>query len=496
MDINLVKEKALETGAEVALYGVFEKGKLSEELAEVDKSMDGYISALIKEEKFKGETEEIKVFPTFGKVKAEKVAIIGLGSEEKYSANVLRKIIGSSARVLQKGKVKTIAASFASLAKEGLDDGALVQAAVEGALLGTYTFNKYKSKNKETLIEGFSLSLEGVAGAEEGAQRGKVIAEAVAKARDMINEPGNFMNPTQMTEEAKELAKKHDNLKLTILEKEEMQKLGMGGLLGVAQGSSEPPRLLILEYKGGSGEGADIAYVGKGVTFDSGGISIKPSNGMEDMKSDMSGAASVISVMDAIARLKPKCNVTALAPVVENMPSGTAIRPGDVLTASNGKTIEVITTDAEGRMILADAICYAQKLGAKRIVDIATLTGSMVIALGSEYTGGFSNNEQLIKDVIEAGKLGGDKIWQMPIDDEYRKLYKSQVADIKNVGTRAGGSITAALFLNEFIENDLPWVHLDIAGTSFLSKEDGHFTAGGTGVPVATLANLAIELGK
>lgn len=496
MKISLTKKQALKEGVEVTLYGVFEKSEFVESLKELDSETGGHITSLVESEEFKGESGELKAFPLLGREKAVKIALIGLGSKDKYNANVLRKVIGSAARMLQKAKAKSVAVSFSSLVKEGLEPNSLLQALVEGALLGTYVFNKYKSKNHEPLLGELIVAVEGQKVNEESLTKGVIMAEATVRARDMVNEPANFMNPTQMTREAKELAKKHKNLKLTILEKAEMQKLGMGGLLGVAQGSSEPPRLIILEYKADESKGVDVAYVGKGVTFDSGGISIKPSNGMEAMKSDMSGAASVIAVMDAIARLKPNCNVSALAPVVENMPSGTAIRPGDVLTASNGKTIEVISTDAEGRMILADAICYAQKLGAKRVVDIATLTGAMIIALGNEYTGGFSNNEELMSEIIEAGSLSGDKIWQMPIDDEYRKLYKSSVADIKNVGTRAGGSITAALFLNEFIDNDLPWVHLDIAGTSFLDKEDGHLTAGGTGVLVATLANLALLICK
>jgi leucyl aminopeptidase len=269
----------------------------------------------------------------------------------------------------------------------------------------------------------------------------------------------------------------------------------MGALLGVAQGSQQPPKFIVLRYKGSSSDEVDVALVGKGITFDSGGISIKPSERMSDMKGDMAGGASVMATLITLARLKPKVNVTAIVPATENLPSGTALKPGDILTAMNGKTIEVLNTDAEGRLILADALSYARKLGARSIIDVATLTGACMVALGNVCTGAFGNNQELASKIIAAGNEAGELIWQLPMYDEYKEQLKSDIADIKNIGGRYGGAITAAKFLEEFVDKT-PWVHLDIAGTSDTDKEKGYLVKGATGVPVRTLANLILSMSK
>jgi len=269
----------------------------------------------------------------------------------------------------------------------------------------------------------------------------------------------------------------------------------MGGLLGVSQGSRQPPKFMVLNYKGSTAKEPDITLVGKGVTFDSGGISIKPSEKLEEMKGDMAGGAAVMAAIAAVARLKPNINVMALIPATENLPDGSALKPGDVLTTMNGKTIEIISTDAEGRLVLADALAYARKRGARKMVDAATLTGACRIALGDICTGAFGNNQELIDRIIAAGKEAGELIWQMPMYDEYQEQNKSDVADIKNVGGRLGGAITAAKFLAEFVD-DTPWVQLDIAGTSLSDKERGYQIKGATGVPVRTLVNLVLSLAK
>jgi leucyl aminopeptidase len=297
-----------------------------------------------------------------------------------------------------------------------------------------------------------------------------------------------------MAAEARKVAEKH-GLDIKVLERKQMKALGMGGLLGVAQGSEEPPKFIVLKYLGKNTKTIDIALVGKGITFDSGGISIKPSDHMGDMKSDMSGAASVIAAIGAIAQLKPKVNVMAIVPATENLPSGTAFKPADILTAMNGKTIEIITTDAEGRLILADALGYAVKQGAKMIVDIATLTGACQIALGDITTGAFTNNQELLDKVIAAAKETGDKMWQLPTFEEYKEQNKSDVADLKNTGGKNGGAITAALFVGEFAEKT-PWVHLDIAGTALLDSAKGYYIKGATGVPTRTLIKLVQSLAK
>jgi leucyl aminopeptidase len=297
-----------------------------------------------------------------------------------------------------------------------------------------------------------------------------------------------------MADIAKDIAKKY-KLELTILDKPEMEKLGMGALLGVAQGSVQPPKLICLRYRGAGDDDIHLALVGKGVTFDSGGISIKPSNKMEEMKGDMAGGASVIAAISAIAQLKPKINVMAVVPAVENLPSGTAIKPGDVLTSMSGKTIEIISTDAEGRLILADALGYVNQFKPKNVIDVATLTGACIIALGVITTGAFTNNQELVDKVIAAGKKAGEPAWQLPMFDEYKEQNKSQYADVKNVGNRGANSITAAQFLAEFA-GDAPWVHLDIAGTADSERERGSIVKGATGVPVRTLVNLALDMAE
>jgi leucyl aminopeptidase len=280
-----------------------------------------------------------------------------------------------------------------------------------------------------------------------------------------------------------------------VFDREKMKELGMGGLLGVAQGSQQPPQFIVLSYQGSEIKGTDVALVGKGITFDSGGIDIKPSEGMEEMKGDMAGGASVMATLMALARLKPRINVTALVPATENLPSGTAMKPGDIITAMNGKTIEVLNTDAEGRLILADALSYAKKIGAKAIMDVATLTGACHVALGSICSGTFTNEQALVDKVIAAGKETGELMWQLPMYEEYKEQLKSDVADIKNVGNRWGGAITGAKFLEEFVDKT-PWVHLDIAGTYYTDKEKGYLTKGGTGIPVRTLINLVLTMAK
>ncbi|MCH9037609.1 MAG: leucyl aminopeptidase [Chloroflexi bacterium] len=318
------------------------------------------------------------------------------------------------------------------------------------------------------------------------------MAEATMMARDMANEPANFMTPSHMADVARQVAEE-SGLELEVLEQEQMEELGMGAILGVAKGSREPAKLIILRYKGDQDDPSrNLGLVGKVVTFDSGGITLQPAANMGEMKGDMSGGASVIAAMGAIGRLRPKVNVTGLIPASENLPGGSAQKPGDVVKAMNGKTIEIENTDAEGRLLLADALSYGRKLGLSSMVDVATLTGAIVIALGHVTSGAFGNDQALVDRVIEAGKAAGEKIWQMPLFDEYKEQNKSDVADMKNTGGRPAGSITAAQFLSEFSE-DTPWVHLDIAGTFMADKNKGYMTKGATGVPVRTLINYVLD---
>ena len=329
---------------------------------------------------------------------------------------------------------------------------------------------------------------------EQGCEKGKVIAEATNLARDLVNEPANHMTPGDMASVAERLAKTH-RLRLTILDRERMEKEGMGALLGVARGSRQPPKLIVLSYKGDKASSETLGFIGKGITFDSGGISIKPSEGMAEMKGDMAGGAAVLAALSAIAQLKPKINVTALVPATENLPGGNATKPGDILMAVNGKTIEVVNTDSEGRLILADALAYAVKQGLSPLVDVATLTGACHVALGDFCSGIFGNTQELVDRLVKAGAEAGERLWQMPMYEEYKELNKSEVADIKNTGGRWGGAITAAQFLSEFV-GDTPWLHIDIAGTSTTDKERGYLVKGATGVGVRTLVNLALASTK
>jgi len=468
------------------------------ETATIDKALDGAISQLIGQGEIKGKLNEITVVHSLGKLPSARIVVVGLGKKEELSQDKVRGAVAETCRRLQKKNVDNIATIVQGAGIAGISPESAAQAVTEGALLGVYSFRKHITKEaehreiKQLLIVGRDKTE--LSALTQGSDKGKILAEATNLARDMVNESANFMTPSHMAEKAAELAKTY-GLEVDVLEQEQMQELGMGGLLGVAQGSQQPPKFIVLRYKGSDATETDVALVGKGVTFDSGGISIKPSEKMEEMKDDMSGGAAVMAAISAIARLKPKINVVAIIPATENLPSGNALKPSDILTAMNGKTIEIISTDAEGRLILADALSYAKKINPRFVIDVATLTGACRAALGDIYSGAFGNNQGLVDKVIAAGAEAGELMWQMPMPEQYKEQLKSDVADIKNVGNRWGGAITGALFLEEFA-GDIPWVHLDIAGTSLSEKERGYMVKGATGVPVRTLVNLVLSLAK
>ena len=434
----------------------------------VDKLLDGVIEGLMKAGEIKGKLNEVTLIHTMGKMAAERVLVVGLGKQEKFNYDSIRSVSAAACRTAKKVGARRVATIVHGAGAGGLDLEKGAQALTEGALLGVYAFRKHMTKDPEdggVEIEELTL-LERDAGrvpmVEKGILRGRVLAEATNLARDMVNEPGNCMTPTDMAEIARAVAADW-GLELTVLEREEMEKLGMGALLGVAQGSRQPPKLIKMVYRGRDPGADQLGLVGKGLTFDSGGINLKPSDAMSDMKGDMAGGAAVIAAMRAIGELKPSANVVGLIPASENLPGGAALKPGDVLKAMNGKTIEVANTDAEGRLILADAICYARDLGLRPLVDVATLTGACHIALGDICIGAFGNDQELVARIVKAGEDAGEKIWQLPMYEEYKEQNKSEVADVKNTGGRYGGAITAALFLAEF-SGDTPCVHLDIAG--------------------------------
>ncbi|MDP7239849.1 MAG: leucyl aminopeptidase [Dehalococcoidia bacterium] len=426
------------------------------------------------------------------------MAVVGLGKQRDFNKEKLRGVMGETCRALRRVGARKVASILHGSGAGGLHPETCAQAIAEGCLMGLYTFRQHQalSPGQRELRELQIIVREPreVTQARRGVSKGLVMAEAVALARDMGNQPANFMTPTLLAEEALKVAQQV-SLGVEILEREKMQEMGMGGMLGVSQGSAQPPKFIILTHRGGDEGQPALGLVGKGITFDSGGISLKPSEGMWDMKGDMSGAAAVIAAMKAIAQLKVPINVAGIVPATENLPGGRALKPGDIIRIMNGKTVEISSTDAEGRLILADALSYARHQGLTPLVDLATLTGACHIALGDHYSGAFGNNQGFVTQVVEAGKEAGERHWPMPTDADYKEQNKSDVADIKNTGGRYGGAITAALFVGEFAGNT-PWVHLDIAGTFRSDKDQGYVVKGATGVGVGTLINLALALSR
>lgn len=480
---------------------------LSGALIEADRALDGLLSQALSSGEFKGQYGQVFSTSTLGKFPADRLIIVGLGKQADITMDRARGAAAIACKALRKAKAESGAIFVEDPLFGDIDARGLAQAVAEGALLGLYDFNKYKTADKDNshprelvlLIspgEPAEVEAANLESVRRAVSVGRCLADATNLARDMINEPANVMTPIRMCEVATEVAQQW-GLECTCLDREQMEAMGMGSLLGVAQGSHQPPRFIVLRYKGGrKAKGKPHpGFVGKGVTFDSGGIDLKPGEHMELMKGDMSGGAAVIAAMRAIGELKPPIDVTGIVPAVENMPSGEASRPGDILRAMSGKTIEVISTDAEGRLILADALAYARREKLSPLVDIATLTGACAIALGPFYTGAFTNNQHLLDQLLRVAKEAGERIWPMPMDPDYKDLIKSDVADMKNVGGREGGAITAALFLAEFAE-DTPWVHLDIAATAQSGEERAYQPKGAAGAAVRTLVGLALALAE
>ncbi len=487
MEVKADTRKFHEIECDALVVGLFEGEKpLEGDLAEIDKRTEGVISSLIETGEFSGKSGESAYVHNTGGLKARRLLLMGYGKKEEFSADNVRRMAGAAARTLRGKKSRT----FAFLRRSDLNIGESAQAATEGALLSLYDIDKYHTSDKTEnhLDQMILITGDGVDELRAGIETGRIIAEATNFARDVINEPANIMTPTELARRAEDTAHSYA-LELDVLDEARMKELGMGSLLGVAQGSAEPAKLIVLRYTPKTESDETIAIVGKGITFDTGGISIKPADGMEKMKYDMAGGATTIGAMRAIAQLKPAVNVIGIVPATENMPGGRSQRPGDVVRAMTGKTIEVINTDAEGRLVLADAVAYARKLGATKIVDLATLTGAVSIALGDVYVAVLGSDQIWIDEIISAGKKAGEKIWQLPLDKEYREQIKSEIADIKNIGGRKAGTITGAYFIREFVE-DTPWAHLDIAGTAWNDSNKPHLSAGPTGVCVRTLVKL------
>ena len=465
----------------------------------VDRALDGAISGLIEDGEISGRSGEMTLIHTLGKMSPSRILVAGLGKQADFTADTVRSVAANSARRLRRNGIHGVATIAHGAGIAGLDAETVGRVMAEGSALGLYRFDKYKTDSKDqpgldelTIVE---LDHDKRAALEQGVSQGSIVADAVNLCRDMVNEPANSMTPTRMAEVALEVAN-DCGLVIEVLDRPDMAEMCMGALLGVAQGSDEPPKLIVLRYEGDRENGDNhLGLLGKGITFDSGGLDIKSAAGMARMKGDMAGGAAVIAAMNAIGHLKPKVNVTAIVPATENMPGGGAQRPGDVVRTMSGKTIEIINTDAEGRLVLADALSYARSLGLVKLVDVATLTGAVVVALGKAYTGAFGNDQDLVDEVVAAGNQAGERIWQLPVYDGYDRQYKSDIADIKNTGGRNAGSIIGAQIIGEFSDG-ASWVHLDIAGTSTSDSDGGYNPRGPTGTPVRTLIALAQQMGE
>lgn len=478
-----------------AVVGVFETRKMTESAKALDKIAQGHLKNILASGDMDGKASTSLLLHNVPGTLFKRILLIGLGKEQEFKEKTFLAAIGATLAALQKTAVTDAMLFLSDFPLKTRDNAWKVSQTVIAAANHQYRFDQLKSKPETEISNLKKLTLcldnraESVA-CEEALQRGLAIAHGMCLTKDLGNLAPNICTPAYLAKQAKDLAKSH-KLKVTVLEEKDMEKLGMGSLLSVAQGSEQPAKLIVLEYYGLSKKDNPIVLVGKGVTFDTGGISLKPAAEMDEMKFDMSGAASVLGTLQAVAEMKLPVNVVGIIPATENMPSGKATKPGDVVTSLSGQTIEVLNTDAEGRLILCDALTYAERYNPKVVIDIATLTGACVIALGNFTTGLLSNDDKLAQALLAAGEHTGDRAWQLPLWDEYQDLLKSNFADIANIGGRAAGTITAACFLSRFTKK-YRWAHLDIAGTAWKSGKE----KGSTGRPVPLLTQFLIDQSK
>ncbi len=494
MKIDLFRGDFVRARTDLLVVGMFEGQKrLQGTAAAVNSALQGALQGLIKAQEFKGGRGRILMLHPLGRLPASRVCLIGLGKQKEFTRDWHRRIFSRIVSTARSVHATHVHAALFDKTTDNAPHEALVRSATEGILLGGYVFKKYKKKKDRKEVPRTVSLFADKAPSPKGIRIATIVAEATNYARDLVNEPGNVITPMVLAAEARKLARR-GGLTCRVLTEREIAKRGMGAFLGVAQGSVNPPRFIHLTYRPRRGSsGKSIAVVGKGITFDSGGLSLKPAEAMRTMKIDKSGACAVLGVMHALPRLKPNVAVHGIIAAAENMPGGRAQRPDDIVRAMNGRTIEVLNTDAEGRLTLADALSYAVKLKPQRIIDLATLTGACVVALG-EYTAGVMGNDKaLIDAVLQAADETGERMWPLPFDDNMKPHLKSKVADLKNIGNRWGGAITAGMFLEQFVD-EIPWVHLDIAGPAFNEQHWGYNPGGATGVGVRTLLHYITTL--
>ncbi|HBA88819.1 MAG TPA: leucyl aminopeptidase [Geobacter sp.] len=483
MNIRISGDKPLQLSTPALVIGCFEDDR-DELFAACDRALDGLLGRLYDSREFAGKPATSRLLHTMGKLPAERVLLAGLGKKKDLTVERLRRGAGNAIQALNGARV----ASFASALHLCTDLPEALEAVTAGSLLGSYSFDLYKTREKEErfAFETMTLLQPDPSEAEAALLRGgavETVCGGVKLARDLVSQPGNVVTPSYLARTARELADRHA-LKCRVYEMEELERLGMNALVGVGKGGAEAPRLIVLEY--GGGKGRPTVLVGKGITFDSGGISIKPGPGMEEMKTDMAGSAAVLGTLCAAAGLKLPVNLVGIIPTAENMPDGKSFKPGDVLTSLSGTTIEITNTDAEGRLILCDALHFARQFKPAVMIDLATLTGACVVALGHEASGMMGNDQRLMDALKRAGERTGERLWQLPLWDEYGEAMKSDIADLKNAGSRDGGSISAGWFLKQFV-GETRWAHLDIAGTAWSDKARPYSPKGATGVGVRLL---------
>jgi leucyl aminopeptidase len=490
MEIRATDTPRLDWTGDALAVGLFEDSTtLTGDLAQLDEKLGGALKELIEETEFKGSVGSSAVTRVGVGSSIRKIILVGLGKPDALKLDSLRRTAAAIARTAKQQKMKTLGISLPLVN----DDPALsTQAITEGIVLALHQDNRFKSDPEDKGAKLEQVDLLGLGNQEAAITRAQAIGSGVILARELVAAPSNVVTPTTLAETAEAIASEY-GLALEVLEQEECEKLGMGAFLGVAKASEMPPKFIHLTYKPEGVPKRKLAIVGKGLTFDSGGLNIKVAgSGIEMMKTDMGGAAATLGAAKAIAQIKPDTEVHFISAATENMISGKAMHPGDILTASNGKTIEVNNTDAEGRLTLADALVFTEKLGVDAIVDLATLTGACIIALGNDIAGLWATDDSVASQLKAASEAAGEKFWQMPLEDKYFEGMKSPIADMKNTGPRPGGSITAALFLKQFVK-ETPWAHLDIAGPVWSDKEDGCNNSGATGFPVRTLVNWVLS---
>ncbi len=474
------------------VVGVFDTRKLSDAAKAIDQASGGYISGVLKHGDLDGKLGSTLLLHKVPNVACDRVLLVGLGKAPEFHDKQYRDAVRAAVKALNETGAAEAMLFLSELPVKRHDAGWKVEQAVIVARDALYRFDQLKSKQDDMArrpLRRLTLALAGrgdLKAGELGLARGKAVADAMQLAKDLGNMPGNLCTPSHLAERARKLGKSH-GLAVEVLERADMEKLGMGSFLSVAKGSRQPPKFIIIQHKGGSKKDKPVVLVGKGITFDAGGISLKPAGEMDEMKYDMSGAASVLATMQAVAELKLPLNVVALIPTCENLPDGAANKPGDIVTSMSGQTIEVLNTDAEGRLILCDALTYAERFEPVAVVDVATLTGACVIALGHVATGLLANNDALAHELTRAGEAAYDRVWQMPLWADYQEQLKSNFADMANIGGRPAGTITAAAFLSRFAEK-YHWAHLDIAGTAWRSGKD----KGSTGRPVPLLVHFLL----